>query len=55
MKWKIYASIAIHSIKIDTNNDNVEMLGMLQQLGFTYCGIINYDKNKQRLAFEKLI
>ena len=48
-------SQAIHSIKIDTNNDNVEMLGMLQRLGFTYCGIINYDKNKQRLAFEKLV
>lgn len=44
----------IRSFKIDTNFDNTAMLGLLDRLGFTYCGEINYEKGS-RMAFEKII
>ena len=47
-------SLGIHSFKIDTNFDNAVMLGMLDRLGFTYCGEIKYEKGSRK-AFEKLI
>lgn len=47
-------SLGIHSFKIDTNFDNAVMLGMLDRLGFTYCGDIKYEKGSRK-AFEKLI
>ena len=47
-------TLCIRSFKIDTNFDNTAMLGLLDRLGFTYCGEINYEKGS-RMAFEKLI
>lgn len=47
-------SLGIHSFKIDTNFDNAVMVGMLDRLGFTYCGDIKYEKGSRK-AFEKLI
>lgn len=44
----------VRSFKIDTNFDNTAMLGLLDRLGFTYCGEINYEKGS-RMAFEKII
>lgn len=44
----------IESFKIDTNFDNFAMMAVLDKLGFTYCGDINYDKGKRR-AYEKKI
>ena len=52
-KWA--ASQGIHSIKVDTNYDNVEMLNILPHLGYTYCGQIHYGAKGDRKAFEKLI
>jgi ribosomal protein S18 acetylase RimI-like enzyme len=45
----------IGSMRIDTHKDNKEMQGLLQQLGYVYCGIIYLDDFDTRLAFEKLI
>lgn len=49
----------IHSIKVDTNFDNVEMLNFLSLLGFKHCGTVYYTdadgSRKERLAFEKII
>lgn len=45
----------IHSIKVDTNFDNVEMLDLLPRLGYTYCGEVHYGPKGDRMAFEKLI
>lgn len=42
----------VPSFRIDTNYDNFAMLGLLERLGFTYCGEIRYDSG-QRRAFEK--
>lgn len=52
-KWA--ALQGAHSIKVDTNYDNVEMLNILPHLGYTYCGQIHYGAKGDRKAFEKLI
>lgn len=48
------ANKKIHSIKVDTNYDNVEMLHLLPSLGFAECGTVKYPQG-QRIAFEKLV
>lgn len=47
------SSDGIHSIKVDTNHDNVQMLHILRSMDFTFCGYIRYADGP-RLAFEKL-
>ncbi|MDE5744544.1 MAG: GNAT family N-acetyltransferase [Paramuribaculum sp.] len=42
----------IYSFKIDTNFDNYHMLGLLNKLGFTYCGEVMYESGRRK-AFEK--
>jgi GNAT superfamily N-acetyltransferase len=45
----------IHSIKVDTNYDNVQMLGIMSKLGYEKCGEIDYHERGMRIAFEKLL
>ena len=45
----------ICSIKIDTNEDNAEMLHLLPSLGYTLCGEVDYGARGKRLAYEKLL
>lgn len=45
----------ISSIKVDTNYDNVEMLHLLSELGYTHCGTVSYGARGERLAFEKIL
>ena len=48
----------VNSIKVDTNYDNVEMLGLLSGLGYVMCGKVYYDRDGgriERLAFEKIL
>lgn len=47
-------SEGMHSFRIDTNYDNSAMLSLLDRLGFTYCGEIEYEHGVRK-AFEKLI
>ncbi|WP_337966892.1 GNAT family N-acetyltransferase [uncultured Flavobacterium sp.] len=42
----------IHSIKVDTNFDNIPMLKILDKLDYTYCGEV-YFRGAARKAFEK--
>lgn len=44
----------IHSIKVDTNFDNLPMLRIVEKLGYTYCGEV-YFSGSPRKAFEKLL
>lgn len=44
----------IHSIKVDTNFDNIAMLKILDRLGYQYCGEV-YFRGSARQAFEKVI
>jgi RimJ/RimL family protein N-acetyltransferase len=41
------------NIRIDTHKDNTPMRGLLQKLGYTYCGIIHVEDGTSRLAYQK--
>lgn len=45
----------VKSVRIDTKNDNQEMLSLLKGLGYNYCGRIIYPINGERLAYDKVI
>lgn len=47
-------SKGVHSFKVDTNFDNLAMLHLLDRLGFTYCGEVQYSRGSRK-AFEKPI
>ena len=44
-----------HNIRIDTHRDNAPMRGLLDRLGYAYCGIIRLANGEERLAFQKII
>jgi len=52
-KWCLDKNI--HSIKIDTHNDNQAMRKLLEKNGYSYCGIIYLVDGNKRLAYEKLL
>ncbi|GHU88990.1 acetyltransferase [Clostridia bacterium] len=41
------------NIKIDTHRDNAPMRGLLERLGFEYCGIIWLEDGAERMAFQR--
>ena len=44
----------IKNIRIDTHENNLAMRGLLDKLGFTYCGIIwVLEGTEERIAFQK--
>lgn len=48
----------VGSIRIDTNYDNIEMLGLIESMGYQRCGLCHYDRNgrqTERIAFEKVL
>jgi len=45
---------SIYSIKADTNFDNLAMLNIFEQLGYSYCGEV-YFRGSPRKAFEKVL
>lgn len=45
----------VHSIKIDTHEDNISMQRLLKKNDFKYCGKINLRDGAERAAFEKII
>lgn len=45
----------IHSIKVDTHEENMPMQKLLYKNGFQYCGIIYLEDKSKRIAFEKII
>ncbi len=44
----------IHSIKIDTHQENLPMRRFLEKNAFQYCGIIYLENGDERMAFERL-
>ena len=44
----------VYSVKVDTNFDNLQMLHILEKLGYQYCGEV-YFRGSARKAFEKLL
>lgn len=45
----------VHSIKVDTHEENLSMQNLLKKNDFKYCGIIYLEDGNKRLAFEKVI
>ena len=45
----------IKSIKVDTANENTEMIGLLSAMGFSFCGTVYYEGHGKRVAFEKVL
>jgi GNAT superfamily N-acetyltransferase len=45
----------VHSIKVDTHEDNKSMQNCLHKNGFQYCGVIYLEDGSKRIAYEKLI
>lgn len=46
--------INIHSIKVDTNHDNIAMMKIFDKCGFTFCGIVHF-RGSPRRAYEKVL
>lgn len=49
---KLYPDV--HSIRIDTHDDNLSMQRFLIKYGFTYCGTIYLENKSTRRAYEKV-
>ena len=45
----------INNIRIDTHEDNIPMLTMLNRLGFERCGIIKLENGEDRIALQKIL
>jgi len=45
----------IHSIKVDTHEENLPMQKLLKKNGFQYCGIVYLEDKSKRIALEKLL
>lgn len=43
----------VHSIKVDTHEENLSMQKMLKKNKFQYCGIIYLEDGSKRVAFER--
>jgi len=44
----------VHSIKVDTHEENISMQNLLKKNKFQYCGVIYLEDKSKRIAFEKL-
>lgn len=45
----------VHSIKVDTHEENISMQKLLEKNKFQYCGIIYLEDRSKRIAFEKTL
>lgn len=45
----------VHSIKVDTHEENISMQKLLKKNKFQYCGIIYLEDGSKRIAFEKTL
>lgn len=50
---KLCLEKGVHSIKVDTHEQNIPMQSLLKKNGFEYCGIIYLEDGGKRVAFEK--
>lgn len=52
---RIERLLTTNSIRIDTQEVNFPMQGLIQKSGYTYCGIIYLADGNKRLAYEKTL
>lgn len=50
-----YAMLQSDHIRIDTHEMNHPMRGLIEKMGFSYCGIITLPDKSKRFAYEKII
>lgn len=50
---KLCLNNGVHSIKVDTHEENAPMQKLLEKNQFKYCGIIYLEDGSKRIAFEK--
>ncbi|NRT80685.1 GNAT family N-acetyltransferase [Clostridium beijerinckii] len=48
-------SKGVHSIKIDTHEENISMQKLLKKNKFQYCGVIYLEDGNKRIAFERIL
>lgn len=48
-------SKGVHSIKIDTHEENISMQKLLKKNKFQYCGVIYLEDGNKRIAFERTL
>ncbi|NRT72325.1 GNAT family N-acetyltransferase [Clostridium beijerinckii] len=48
-------SKGVHSIKVDTHEENISMQKLLKKNKFQYCGIIYLEDGNKRIAFERIL
>ncbi|MBN7575950.1 GNAT family N-acetyltransferase [Clostridium sp. 2-1] len=48
-------SKGVHSIKIDTHEENISMQRLLKKNKFQYCGVIYLEDGNKRIAFERTL
>ncbi|WP_236897503.1 GNAT family N-acetyltransferase [Clostridium beijerinckii] len=48
-------SKGVHSIKIDTHEENMSMQKLLKKNKFQYCGVIYLEDGNKRIAFERIL
>ena len=41
------------NVRIDTHRDNAPMIGLLNKLGYDYCGVIWLENGDERIAYQK--
>ena len=42
------------SVRVDTHEVNVPMRGMIEGLGFLYCGVIHLENGDPRVAYQRI-
>ena len=52
---KLCLNKGVHSIKVDTHEENIPMQKLLKKNKFKYCGIIYLEDGSKRIAFEKML
>lgn len=52
---KLCLDKGVHSIKVDTHEENISMQKLLKKNKFQHCGVIYLEDGGKRIAFEKTI
>lgn len=52
---KLCVNNGVHSLKVDTHEENIPMQNLLKKNNFKYCGIIYLEDGAKRVAFEKTL
>lgn len=52
---KLCLDKGVHSIRVDTHEENISMQKLLEKNKFQHCGVIYLEDCSKRIAFEKIV